>query len=122
VFKRYCVIIDSMTGWERSHPDLVDMSRRRRVAMGSGTTTNEVATLLKHFEMMKKMMGKMGDIQEMAKKLPGPDELTPDKLANPQAFMPNPNRLFQSREDKEALKRYRAERKKKAKAKKAARR
>ena len=41
---------------------------------------------------------------------------------NPGAFMPNPNRLFQSREDKDALKRYRAERKKKAKERKKHRR
>ena len=122
VFKRYSVIIDSMTLWERSHPDLIDMSRRRRIAMGAGANTNEVQTLLKNFEMMKKMMGKMGDIKDMAGKLPGPDEMTPEALANPGAFMPNPNKLFQSREDKEALKRYRAERKKKAKMKKASRR
>ncbi len=122
IFKRYGVIIDSMTKWERGHPELIDMSRRRRIAMGAGSTTNEVQTLLKHFEMMKKMMGKFGDIQDMAQKLPKQEELTPEQLANPGAFMPNPNKLFQKREDKDALKRYRAERKKKQKAKKAARR
>ncbi|MBN8525683.1 MAG: signal recognition particle protein [Planctomycetes bacterium] len=122
IFKRYGVIIDSMTKWERNHPDLIDMSRRRRIAMGAGSTTSEVQTLLKHFDMMKKMMGKFGDIQDMAGKLPQQEELTPEQLANPAAFMPSPNRLFQKREDKDALKRYRAERKKKAKAKKASRR
>jgi signal recognition particle subunit SRP54 len=122
IFKRYGVIIDSMTKWERNHPDLIEMSRRRRIAMGAGSTTSEVQTLLKHFDMMKKMMGKMGDIQEMAGKLPSQEELTPEQLANPSAFMPNPNRLFQKREDKDALKKYRAERKKKAKLKKANRR
>ncbi len=122
IFKRYGVIIDSMTRWERNHPDLIEMSRRRRIAMGAGSTTSEVQTLLKHFDMMKKMMGKMGDIQDMAAKLPAQEELTPEQLANPGAFMPNPNRLFQKREDKDALKKYRAERKKKAKARKASRR
>jgi hypothetical protein len=58
----------------------------------------------------------------MAGKLPSQEELTPEQLANPSAFMPNPNRLFQKREDKDALKKYRAERKKKAKLKKANRR
>jgi hypothetical protein len=71
---------------------------------------------------MKKMMGKFGDIKDLAAKLPSEEELTPQQLANPGAFMPNPNRLFQKREDKDALKKYRAERKKKAKLKKANRR
>jgi hypothetical protein len=61
-------------------------------------------------------------IQEMAKKLPAQGELTPEMLANPQSFMPNPNRLFASREDKDALKRYRDERKKKKAAAKKSRR
>jgi hypothetical protein len=98
------------------------MSRRRRIAMGSGTSTNDIQQLLKQFDMMKKMMGKLGDIQELAGKLPADGQLTPEQLANPNAFMPNPNRLFQTREDKDALKRYRAERKKKAKEKKKNRR
>ncbi len=122
IFRKYCAIINSMTPGERARPDLVDMSRRRRVAQGSGTQTQDVQTLIKHFEMMKQMMGKLGDVQEMAKRLPDPGSLGPEQLANPGAFMPNPNRLFQSREDKDALKRYRAERKKKAKERKKHRR
>ena len=89
------------------------------MAHGSGTSTNDVQALLKHFDQMRKMMGKFGDIKDMAAKLPSEGELTPEKLANPGAFMPNPGRLFQKREDKDAIRRYRAERKKKAKAKKA---
>ncbi|MCS6969400.1 MAG: signal recognition particle protein [Planctomycetota bacterium] len=122
VFKRYSVIIDSMTKWERAHPELIDMSRRRRIAMGAGATTAEVQALLKHFEMMKKMMGKLGDVQELAKRLPPDGELTKERLANPQSFLPNPNRLLQKREDKEALRKYRAERKRKAKLRKQQRR
>ncbi len=122
IFKKYQVVIGSMTKHERARPDLIDMSRRRRIAHGSGTTTNDVQGLLKHFATMKKMMGKFGDIKEMANNLPDQDGLTPEKLANPQGFMPNPNRLFTPREDKDALKAYRAERKKKAKAKKQNRR
>ena len=113
IFRKYSAIIGSMTKGERARPDLIDMSRRRRVAHGSGTSTNDVQALLKHFDAMKKMMGKFGDIQDMAKKLPSGGDLTPEQLANPQAFMPNPNRLFTTREDKDALKRYRDERKKK---------
>ncbi|MCK6490087.1 MAG: signal recognition particle protein [Planctomycetes bacterium] len=119
IFKKYQVIIGSMTKHERSRPDLIEMSRRRRIAMGSGTTTNDVSALLKHFDAMKKVMGKFGDIQEMAKKLPDQPELTPEQLANPGAFMPDPNALFRKPVDKDALKRYRQERKKKAKLKKA---
>ena len=49
-------IIYSMTGDERKHPGVVDGSRRRRVARGSGTTTQDVNMLLKQFAQMKKMM------------------------------------------------------------------
>ncbi|MBA3937724.1 MAG: signal recognition particle protein [Planctomycetes bacterium] len=118
IFRKYGAIISSMTSSERARPDLIDMSRRRRVAHGSGTTTNDVQALLKHFTTMKKVMGKFGDVKELADRLPDQDELTPEQLANPQAFMPNPNRLFAKREDKDALERYRKERKKAKKAKK----
>ena len=122
IFRKYSAIIGSMTKHERSRPDLIDMSRRRRVAHGSGTTTNDVQALLKHFDSMKKMMGKFGDIQDMAKKLPDAGQLTPEQLANPQAFMPNPNRIFTTREDKDAMKKYRDERKKKKQLAKKSRR
>jgi len=118
VFSRYQCIISSMTKGERTRPDLIDMSRRRRIANGSGSSTNDVQALLKHFATMQKMLGKFGDLKDMADKLPDQEELTPEQLANPQQFMPNPNRLFTKREDKDAMSRYRAERKKKAKLKK----
>jgi len=118
VFRRYQAIIHSMTKPERIRPDLVDMSRRRRIAHGSGVSTNEVQGLLKHFETMKKMLGKFGDFEQLAGKLPQQEELTPEQLANPQQFMPNPNRIFNRKEDNEALKRYRAERNRQKKAKK----
>jgi hypothetical protein len=54
----------------------------------------------------------------MASKLPNQEDLTPDMLANPQAFMPNPNRLFAKRENKDDLERYRKERKRLKKLKK----
>ena len=122
VFKRSISMINSMTRWERQHPELIEMSRRRRIAMGSGTTPHDVQQLIKQFLMMKKVMGKMGDIQQMAGKLPDDGELTPEALANPQGFMPNPNRLFANRADKDALKRLRQERKKKKQQAKKSRR
>jgi signal recognition particle subunit SRP54 len=49
-------IIQSMTAEERSRPSIINGNRRRRIAMGSGTTVQEVNRLLKQFEEMQKMM------------------------------------------------------------------
>ena len=53
-------IIRSMTPEERREPQLMNGSRRLRVAQGSGTTTNEVNQLLKQFKDMQKMMRMFG--------------------------------------------------------------
>ena len=57
-------IILSMTKAERRHPDILNASRRRRIAAGSGATVQEVNLLIKQFEqtkdMMKQMMGAKG--------------------------------------------------------------
>jgi signal recognition particle subunit SRP54 len=53
-------IIRSMTPEERREPQLMNGSRRLRVANGSGTTTNEVNQLLKQFKDMQKMMRMFG--------------------------------------------------------------
>jgi signal recognition particle subunit SRP54 len=58
-------IIRSMTKAERSEPDIVDASRRQRIAAGSGTTVQEVNNLLKQFGEMRKMMkGSMGQLMK----------------------------------------------------------
>ena len=49
-------IIRSMTPEERHSPEIIDSSRRRRIAKGSGTTTQEVNALLNQFKQMQKMM------------------------------------------------------------------
>jgi signal recognition particle subunit SRP54 len=49
-------IVQSMTKAERSNPDLIDGSRRLRIARGSGRSVQEVNTLLKQFKEMKRMM------------------------------------------------------------------
>ncbi len=54
--KRIEAIINSMTVDERGNPKVINGSRRKRIAIGSGTTVREVNRLLKDFEMMKKMM------------------------------------------------------------------
>ena len=51
-------IIQSMTKQERSKPSILNGSRRRRIAIGSGTTVQEVNRLLKQFDEMQKMMRK----------------------------------------------------------------
>ena len=53
-------IISSMTKKERRHPDLLNGSRRARVARGSGTQPADVNTLLKQYQQMEKMMSKLG--------------------------------------------------------------
>jgi signal recognition particle subunit SRP54 len=54
--KRIEAIIDSMTREERRRPEIIKASRRRRIALGSGTSTAEVNRLLKQFVEMQKMM------------------------------------------------------------------
>ncbi|MDR0549804.1 MAG: signal recognition particle protein [Deltaproteobacteria bacterium] len=59
-------IIDSMTTKERFRPQIIDASRRRRIAQGSGTTTQDVNLLIRNFGLAKKFMaqagGKRGDL------------------------------------------------------------
>jgi len=52
-------IIQSMTKEERLNPDIIKASRRRRIAEGSGTTIQQVNSLLKQFEQSKEMMKQM---------------------------------------------------------------
>ncbi len=55
-FKNIEAIINSMTPKERSNPDIINQSRRQRIAKGSGTNIQEVNRLLKQFDQMRKMM------------------------------------------------------------------
>ena len=55
-FKGVEAIIGSMTPQERSNPDIIDASRRKRIAAGSGTSVEEVNRLLKQFLSMRKVM------------------------------------------------------------------
>ncbi|HUJ09936.1 MAG TPA: signal recognition particle protein [Verrucomicrobiae bacterium] len=67
--KRTEAIIQSMTPMERRRPEILNASRRTRVARGSGTSVTEVNDLLKQFNGMKKMMKEMGKMQKaMARK------------------------------------------------------
>jgi signal recognition particle subunit SRP54 len=55
-------VIDSMTVYERKNPEIINGSRRKRIASGSGTTLQEVNQLLKQFQQMKKMMKKVNQV------------------------------------------------------------
>ncbi len=75
-FKPIEAIINSMTPEERRDPSLLNGSRRRRIAKGSGTTVREINQLIKQFEQMKKMMktmqksGKISQAMQGFKNLP----------------------------------------------------
>jgi signal recognition particle subunit SRP54 len=56
-------IIQSMTRQERANPNLINGSRRRRIAAGSGTTVQEVNRLLQQFEQTRKMMRQFADLE-----------------------------------------------------------
>lgn len=71
---RQRAIISSMTRDERARPKVIQASRKRRIAAGSGTSVQEVNKLLKQFQTMNKMMkkvGKMGNKGLMRHGLPG---------------------------------------------------
>lgn len=57
-------IIQSMTKAEKDNPDLINASRKKRIAKGSGRPIQEVNRLLKQFEEMKKMMKQMTSMQK----------------------------------------------------------
>jgi len=69
-------IITSMTTEERRFPHILNGSRRERIAMGSGTTVQEVNRLIKQFSEMQKMMKKLSQgkgsrqMRDMMKNMP----------------------------------------------------
>jgi signal recognition particle subunit SRP54 len=66
-FKPIESIIKSMTPKERELPDIIDGSRRKRIAGGAGRTIQEVNNLLKQFDQMKKMMKKFNKMSPSGK-------------------------------------------------------
>jgi len=71
-------IIYAMTPQEKTNPEVINSSRKKRIAKGSGTTIQDVNRLLKQFEDMKKMMKQMSSMQQKGKKkmrMPGLDSL-----------------------------------------------
>ena len=66
--KRTEAIIQSMTAKERKNPDIINPSRKNRIARGAGVNISEVNRLMKQFEQMKKMMKQMPGMMKGAKK------------------------------------------------------
>src|SRR5215213_6050754 len=58
-FKGIEAIINSMTPYERANPDVIDQSRRKRIANGSGKDISEINAFIKQFDQMKDMMKMM---------------------------------------------------------------
>ena len=69
-FKGIEAMIDSMTPFERSNPDVIDMSRKKRIAVGAGKDINDVNAFMKQFEQMKEMMKNMNKMP-MGRMMPG---------------------------------------------------
>ena len=63
-------IINSMTAQERLRPQILNGSRRRRIARGSGTTVQDVNRLLKQFQSMQKMMRHMNQVKTGRRRAP----------------------------------------------------
>ncbi len=71
-FKKMEVFIQSMTPQERENPDLMNTSRKKRIARGCGMELSEINQFIKQFEQMRMMMKGMSDFKNMmGKGLPG---------------------------------------------------
>ena len=70
-FKGIEAMINSMTPYERSNPDVIDGSRRKRIANGSGKDIAEVNAFMKQFDQMKQMMSQMNKMKGMGMGMPG---------------------------------------------------
>jgi len=70
-FKGIEAMINSMTPEERADPDLIDGSRKKRIAKGAGKDINELNAFIKQFEQMKGMMKNMNKMGAMGRMMPG---------------------------------------------------
>ncbi|MDR6179695.1 signal recognition particle GTPase [Pseudomonas sp. SORGH_AS 211] len=76
-FKQMEAIIDSMTPAERRDPELISGSRKKRIALGSGTQVQDVGRLIKQHKQMQKMMKKVTAKGGMAKMMRGMGSMLP---------------------------------------------
>lgn len=75
-FTKVEAIIHSMTPTERSNPDLLNVSRKKRIAMGSGNNIHEINMFIKQFDQMRKMMQMMSKGKGMDKFMQGMPNVT----------------------------------------------
>lgn len=66
VFKSIEAVINSMTPYEREHPEVIKGTRVKRIASGSGTPITEVSKILKQFDQMRQMMRQMSGMKNPA--------------------------------------------------------
>ena len=69
--KNFEVIINSMTPYERAHPEVFKYSRKQRVANGCGKTLADVNRVLKKYEQSKEMMKQMETYRKTGRMPPG---------------------------------------------------
>lgn len=108
-------MIDSMTKEERRNPDVIDLSRRRRIAAGSGTQAHEVKQFLGQFDQIRSLMKQMASmsIWQRMKMITG--------MGKQGAFMPGGEKLLKTKGDtgkRKSAKERAEERKKKKKQQK----
>jgi signal recognition particle subunit SRP54 len=84
--RRLEAIIGSMTAQERRHPGIINGSRKRRIASGSGTQVQDVNRLLKQFTQMQKMMKKLSRKGGMKKMMRGMKGMLPPGGVPPMRF------------------------------------
>ncbi|MBM3921924.1 MAG: signal recognition particle protein [Sphingomonadales bacterium] len=70
-FKGVEAMINAMTPAERANPDLIDLSRKKRIAKGSGKDIQEVNNFMKQFDQMRDMMKNMNKLGAFGKMMPG---------------------------------------------------
>lgn len=75
-FKGIEAMINSMTPFERSNPDVIDMDRKKRIAKGSGKDISDVNAFMKQFEQMRDMMKTMNKMP-LGRMMPGMGRKTP---------------------------------------------
>jgi signal recognition particle subunit SRP54 len=69
--RRTEAIVLSMTPKERSRPEIINGSRRKRIAKGSGTSVPQVNQLLRQFSDMRKLMRSKGKMKQLMKQMGG---------------------------------------------------
>jgi len=79
-FKKIEVFIQSMTPEEREHPELMNSSRKKRIAAGSGMPVHELNAFISQFEQMRKMMKGFSDVKKVIGGNPNKAKLTAHQM------------------------------------------